>query len=216
MPEKSKHHKIEEKGLKVKVSKKMLITASIIIIVVIAGYLVLYNQNTKQGDVTFVNIIKNYIGIQNTAKQGDLVYVNYVVSINSTIFDTNIETVARAAGIYDSSKAYEPMLIQIGAGKYIKGFEDALYGMKEGEEKTAIIPPELGYGQWDPSKVVSIQKSIVNNSQNIGVGALLTDNKGAILKVLAINDTNIVIDTNNMLAGKTLAFDITLVRIKNA
>ena len=213
---KKKAEKKEE--LKLRISKKTVLIAVIIILVVIAGYLVLYNQNTKQGDVTFVNIIKNYIGIsQKTAKQGDTVLVNYIGKINNTVFDTNIEKIATEEGLFTSSRTYAPIGITIGAGKFLKGFEDALYGMKEGETKTVAIPPGLAYGDYDPKNIVSVPKSKINNSEQIKVGTVLTDQNGRIVRVVAVNETDFVVDLNHPLAGKTLTFIITLVKIeKNA
>ncbi len=39
-----------------------------------------------------------------------------------------------------------PFTFQIGQGRVIKGWDEALMEMKPGEKSTLIIPPELGYG----------------------------------------------------------------------
>ena len=46
----------------------------------------------------------------------------------------------------------EPLAVRIGAGRVVKGIDDALRTMKVGESATLIIPPEEGYGDADPSK----------------------------------------------------------------
>jgi len=185
-----------EKG-KLRIKKKFFLIAIIIILVAVAAFLYISKQ-------------------PRIAKQGDAVYVNYIASINKTIFDTNIETVAKSAGIYSSSKQYKPLEITVGAGQFIKGFEDALYGMKEGGEKTITIPPELAYGNFDPSKIVSIPKSSINNSDQLKVGAVLADKNKRLAKVVAVNETSIVVDFNSPLAGRAITFDITLIKIKNS
>ncbi len=40
----------------------------------------------------------------------------------------------------------EPIRIQVGTGRVIKGWDEALLDMKKGEKRILIIPPDLGYG----------------------------------------------------------------------
>ncbi len=48
---------------------------------------------------------------------------------------------------FDSSeKRGEPFEFTIGAGQVIAGWEEGLIGMKEGGERTLVIPPQFGYG----------------------------------------------------------------------
>jgi len=180
---------------RVKISKKkLMLLVVVIILIAIAAYVVLNRPKT--------------------AKQGETVLVNYIGRTNNTIFDTNIESVAKSAGIYNPRRKYEPLNITIGAGEFIKGFEDTLFGMKEGETKTITLPPERAYGLYDEKKVISVPKSKINNSDQIKEGTILRDSKGGIVRVVAVNETSITVDTNPLLAGRTLEFEITLVKIK--
>ena len=173
---------------------KIALVVAIIALVAVAAYVVLHKPKA--------------------AKQGDVVLVNYVGKINSTVFDTNIESAAKESSIFNAKRSYKPMEIQIGAGKLIKGFEDALYGMREGETKTVTIPPELAYGAFDAKKIVSVPKKSINTTKNLTAGAMLTDQSGKILRILSVNETDITIDFNHPLADRTLTFDITLIKIK--
>jgi FKBP-type peptidyl-prolyl cis-trans isomerase FkpA len=48
---------------------------------------------------------------------------------------------------FDSSKDRdEPFLFALGAGMVIKGWDEGVQGMKEGGQRTLIIPANLGYG----------------------------------------------------------------------
>jgi FKBP-type peptidyl-prolyl cis-trans isomerase 2 len=150
-----------------------------------------------------------------TVKQGDTVLVNYAAKFNDTVIDTNIKEVAEQSKI--SKKSYEPLNITVGAGKFIKGFEDALYGMKEGEKKTVTIPPELGYGSYDVKKVTGIKNSQLEaqgvNASKLQVGMQLTSTNG-VFKVIGKTNDSVFIDMNHPLAGKTVVFDIELLKIK--
>ncbi len=46
----------------------------------------------------------------------------------------------------NSKKRGEPFEFTIGAGEVIAGWEEGLIGMKEGGERTLVVPPQFGYG----------------------------------------------------------------------
>ena len=85
-------------------------------------------------------------------RQGDVVAVNYVLRVDGKVYDTNIESVAKEAGIYNENRSYEPFVFKVSYdGKVIPGFVDAVIGMKKGETKNTTILPSRGYGFVDPS-----------------------------------------------------------------
>ena len=48
---------------------------------------------------------------------------------------------------FDSSKDRDdPFIFALGAGMVIKGWDEGVQGMKEGGQRTLIIPANLGYG----------------------------------------------------------------------
>lgn len=68
------------------------------------------------------------------AKAGDTVWVHYTGKLtNGTKFDSSLDR-------------GEPIELQLGAGRVIKGWEEGLIGIKLGEKRTLTIPPDLGYG----------------------------------------------------------------------
>lgn len=82
------------------------------------------------------------------AKNGDTVRVHYVGKFpGGKVFDTSMEKEAIRTGIIQKGRDYKPLTVTLGAGQVIKGFNDAIIGMKKGEEKTVTLPPELAYGK---------------------------------------------------------------------
>ncbi|HOX21682.1 MAG TPA: FKBP-type peptidyl-prolyl cis-trans isomerase [Candidatus Paceibacterota bacterium] len=94
------------------------------------------NNLTKMNkDGVVIEILKPGDGAE--AKSGDKVTVNYVGTLeNGQKFDA-------------SADHGEPYSFNLGAGKVIQGWDIGVAGMKVGEKRRLIIPPELGYGVND-------------------------------------------------------------------
>ena len=71
------------------------------------------------------------------AEVGDLVVVNYIGTLeNGTKFDSS----------YDAG---QPFGFLIGQQMVIKGWDEELLGMKRGEKKHLVLPPERAYGDQE-------------------------------------------------------------------
>lgn len=82
------------------------------------------------------------------AQKGDTVSVHYVGKyVGGKAFDTSIESEAKKAGLYNRARDYKPIVVKLGSGQVIAGFEEALLGMAINEEKEVTIPPEKAYGK---------------------------------------------------------------------
>ena len=93
------------------------------------------------------------------ASSGDLVFVDYTVRVeNGSVYDTTLESVAREAGIYKSTIPYRPFNFTLGNGEVIEGFDEAVTGMRVGEQKTAVLPPEKAYGDYDPTYIEAVPR----------------------------------------------------------
>ena len=148
--------------------------------------------------------------------KGDTVKLNYIgrLAENNKLFDTSKEDVARAEGIFDQNRDYEPLEIKAGVGLLIKGFDDALMGMKVGEEKTVTIPPDLGYGHVKPEFIQELTSVLTSREREaMQVGHKITLPDGRTGRLLEIKGDKVKVDFNHELAGKTLVFKIEIVKI---
>ncbi len=99
---------------------------------------------------------------EKTVKKGDTISVNYTGSLeDGTVFDTSIESVAKE---YDIIKpVYIPLKFKVGDPGMIEGLNEGVVGMKVGDKKTIIIPPQKGYGQVK-SELINVYNIIENVS----------------------------------------------------
>ncbi len=119
---------------------------------------------------------------------------------------------------FDSSQGKEPLTFTIGNGEVVQGFENAVTGMMEGEEKTATIKPEQAYGPHDPNLRRQVPKSVLPAGQKLEKGMVLglkmPTGQTFPATVTEYTNDNITIDLNHPLAGKTLTFRIKLLKIE--
>lgn len=106
----------------------------------------------------YYQVVKTSDAPDSTFKSETKVYLNYVGKLlNGTVFDTNIERVAKDAGIYKSSSSYKPTYVTwneedhtkftfgSGGSSIIEGFSYAISKMKPHEKGTVIFHSKYGY-----------------------------------------------------------------------
>jgi FKBP-type peptidyl-prolyl cis-trans isomerase FkpA len=73
--------------------------------------------------------------------------VNYAGrNLDGTLFDSSIESVAKAGGLQQPGRTYEPLQVVIGTDSIIPGWNEGLLLLNEGSKATLIIPSALAYG----------------------------------------------------------------------
>ncbi len=137
---------------------------------------------------------------------GKTVRVHYRGTLNDgTQFDSS----------YDRG---EPLEFLCGAGMMIRGFDQAVAGMKVGETVQVHLMPEEAYGQPDPRAILVLEIAQLPGSEDLTVGqkVYLRGSNGQPFPVVvtAKDDTMITLDANHEMAGKELNFTIELVEIR--
>jgi FKBP-type peptidyl-prolyl cis-trans isomerase FkpA len=78
---------------------------------------------------------------------GDSVYVNYTGrTLDGKVFDSSIEADAKAAGLQQPGRNYEPIAFIVGTHRVIDGWDEGLLLLNAGSKATFLIPSKLAYG----------------------------------------------------------------------
>lgn len=145
-------------------------------------------------------------------KQGDKVAVNY-------------EGRFEDGEVFDSSTHGEhshPLVFTVGSNQVIKGFDEAVKGMKEGESKEFTIPPQEAYGEYQATLQQDVPREGIqlpgNKEPAVGMTLVMRTPEGFEMPVsiTKVTESHITFDLNHPLAGKTLIFKITIVGINDS
>ena len=136
-------------------------------------------------------------------KTGDTVKVNYTGRLeDGSVFDTSLV------------EGREPLQTTLGQGQLIKGFEDGLMDMTEGEKKTVTIEVEDAYGPYQDYMVEEVEKEKLPGEVEVGTPLQAQTQMGPInFVVKEVKENTVVLDANHPLAGQRLIFDLEVVEI---
>lgn len=122
--------------------------------------------------------------------------------------------------IVDSNFEKSPATFAVGDGKLLAGFEEALFGLKSGDEQVFVIPPEKGFGQHNPSNIQEITRDQFPDDVTLEPGLMLsfadaqqTELPGV---VTGFNDQTVTVDFNHPLAGRDITFAVKIIDVKPA
>jgi len=123
--------------------------------------------------------------------------------------------------VIDSSEGLEPLYFLQGHGQIVPGLEQKLYGMAVGDEKRVVVAPAQGYGEYrdDAQQVIDRDEFPPEVDLVIGTPVELYDpESGDTIDafIAEIDDTEVVLDFNHPLAGKSLNFDVQVVDVRRA
>ncbi len=138
-------------------------------------------------------------------QKGDTITVEYTGLLeDGTVFDS-------------SDKHNEPLKFTVGEGTIIKGFDQAVVGMKKGEEKEVTIAPEDAYGQYNPELVRDLPRNVFPEDKELQPNMMfmmaLPDGRQVPVRIDKIGEEQITVDLNAPLAGQTLIFTIKIIDI---
>lgn len=133
---------------------------------------------------------------------GSVISVHYTLTVDGDVID--------------SSSGNDPLVYTQGEGQIITGLEDRVSRLQPGDKRALEIPPVEGYGEHDPTAVRQVPKDAFQETTKLAIGSVVQgESNGEPFQavITAVGGSDVTLDFNHPLAGKTLHFDIEVVRI---
>lgn len=119
--------------------------------------------------------------------------------------------------VIESSAGREPLVVIQGEGNLPGPVDEALAGMRPGDEKVLELTPAQGFGPVDPDKIRTIPlEKFGALAKDLRVGRTVggaQGGKAAEGRVIALEGGAATLDFNHPLAGKALRYRIKVVSI---
>lgn len=132
------------------------------------------------------------------------------VSVEYTLFDED-------GALIESNKGKEPLVYVHGSGQILPGLEKQLSGMKVNQQGSLRVNPEEGYGGVDPKAFQEVPRAdLPPDAQKVGTVIVATSPEGLSFpaRVSKVRAKTVVLDFNHPLAGKTLSFEVRILKIQ--
>jgi FKBP-type peptidyl-prolyl cis-trans isomerase SlyD len=114
----------------------------------------------------------------------------------------------------------EPIRYVHGYGMLVPGLEAALSGLRSGDERDVVVPADAGYGEYDDSLVLEIERDQLPEPRAVQVGdefvAESPEGDEIAMNVVEVHDDRVVVDANHPLAGMTLRYLVKVVDVRPA
>jgi FKBP-type peptidyl-prolyl cis-trans isomerase SlyD len=140
------------------------------------------------------------------AKQDNVVSIHYVLR------DTDGE-------IIDQSGDQQPLAYLHGHDNIVPGLEQAIEGHGEGEQVKTTIEPEEGYGPYREELVQKVSRDAFEGVDELAPGMSFraeSDGGPMIVTVKDVEDEEVTVDGNHVLAGQTLDFTVDIAEVREA
>lgn len=139
-----------------------------------------------------------------TIRRGSRVQVRFALALeDDTIVEGNLEDT--------------PDEITVGESHWHEALERRLLGLKSGEKRVFVIPPEQGFGWPDPQAIQTLARDEFPKDMPLEAGTLVeftTPGRHEIVGcVLQVLDAAVEVDFNHPLAGHTLMFTVEILKV---
>lgn len=138
---------------------------------------------------------------------------NKVIGIEYTLKD------AKTGEQLDTNVGQEPLEFISGKGQIIPGLETKLIEMSANEEADVLVEAKDGYGEYNEEAVQVLPKEQFAGIELVeGMTLYGTGEHGETVQVVvkSFNDTDVTIDYNHPMAGRTLMFTVTILSLRDA
>jgi FKBP-type peptidyl-prolyl cis-trans isomerase SlyD len=135
-------------------------------------------------------------------KSGSNVKLHYTLSVDGEVLENSTDG--------------EPLSYVHGEGQIIPGLEEQLEGLGAGDQKTAVVPPDKGYGERMDGAIQEVPRTAFRDPERLNVDDVVTGKAGdqpIRARIAEIKPESFVIDLNHPLAGKTLHFEVEIVDV---
>jgi FKBP-type peptidyl-prolyl cis-trans isomerase SlyD len=129
------------------------------------------------------------------------------------LFDTTRKEEAKKLNIEENS--VKPLIMSIGSNMVVPGLDKELVGKEIGKKYEIEICPEEAFGKRDPTLIQMVSLNNFKEQEILPQKGMQFSLDGRLARVLSVSGGRVLMDFNNILAGKNVIYDYEIKRIVN-
>lgn len=120
----------------------------------------------------------------------------------------------------DTTRRGKPAVFSVGDGNLPEGFEQALFGLRPGDDERIPIAPAEGFGLHKKENIRTLPRGDFPNADDLVAGMMIAfaatgSTPGELPGVVTSSSADtVVVDFNHPLAGRDLVFDVTILKVE--
>jgi peptidylprolyl isomerase len=119
--------------------------------------------------------------------------------------------------VIDASAAGKPLEFVVGRGDVIKGLDEAVAGMKVGENNTIRVAAEKAYGPRHEEWVLEVMRDKFSEDWKPEIGLHYEvpreNGQSTTATVIRVSPLSVTLDFNHPLSGQELIFEVSILEI---
>ncbi|MBX4196867.1 FKBP-type peptidyl-prolyl cis-trans isomerase [Candidatus Pacearchaeota archaeon] len=139
----------------------------------------------------------------------DFVELEYVGITQGQVFDSNVPEELKKL---NPEAVAKPLIIAVGEGMVVKGFDSALEGKEVGKKYHVHVGFKEAFGERRRELVKTIPLKVFTEKNVNPYPGLVLALDDTIAKIIAVSGARVITDFNNPLAGKDLDYTFTITR----
>ena len=143
-----------------------------------------------------------------TTKKQDFVEIQFIGIADGKVFDTNIESELHK--INPKAKA-EKIVIAIGEGMLVPGFDRALEGKEIGKDYEITIGTKDAFGERKKELVKTIPLKVFREQNLDPKPGMIFSLDYSLARVITVSGARVVTDFNNPLAGRDITYKFKII-----
>lgn len=133
-------------------------------------------------------------------------------AVDNLVFDTNVEAVAKSAGMSTEKGNFKPVTICIGEKQLLPGLDEELQGKEIGKDYEIKLGPEQAFGKRNVKKIQLVPVSTFHENKMNPQPGLQVDFDGKIGTVMRVAGGRVMVNFNHPLAGKDVIYEVKVLK----
>lgn len=144
-----------------------------------------------------------------TIQEKDFVKIDFDVYSNGKLAQSTSQKTAEKAGL-PKAQNYGPQIMIVGRNFFVKALDEDMKKAKTGEKRTLELSVEEGFGKRKKEFIKTFPKKVFDEQKLRAVPGMVYDFNGMFGTVKSVVGGRVMVDFNNMYAGKELKIEYTI------